>query len=821
MIAQARILQVLHLGCAVATALTALISFLVRCNHEIGGETRKAQSRHHAILRRLFTGALICCYVAEAIILVTDGDGSSALAQARQFHLGFLTLFWLVLGFREKDLSYEIRNSATTTAVLEAPIFTLSFLQLHNEPSQICQLVVQACRLTILVSIVIFNCWTARAGKKLNADYSPLLTNGDGRTEETSYGTAPLRVNAEAGDDSDSDSDDDYLDTTKQFRAKQLQAAGGWWAYFKGFTPLLPFLIPRNDRKVQICLLLNVALLMVVRAMNILIPRQLGLVTDKLIGGQGPPYRELVIWLLLDVLNGSSGIGLVQSLLKIPIEQFSYRQITNAAFSHVMSLSMDFHSERDSAEVLKAVEQGEALTSLLETAVLDVSPTLIDLLVAFTLLYWKFNSNLTLVLMMSTVSYMSLEVLTSTWNLDNRREYTKAEREETRVMYQAVQGWQTVTYFNMFSFERNRIANAVEDKLRKERKWTRYNAFISALMSLTMPATLFLLAFMVIHEISQGRKSPGDFVFLVQYWRSLIYPIKALSFKYRWLMSDMVGAERLLELFQTKPSIADREGATELETIKGVVEFKHVNFAYDPRKPTLKDISFTARPGETVALVGETGAGKSSITKLLLRFYDVTDGRIEVDGHDVRDVTLTSLRSAFGVVPQDPLLFNASIAENLRYAKPEATDAELEDACRAAAIHAKILSFPAGYATKVGENGVKLSGGEVQRLAIARVFLRDPRILILDEATSAVDTNTECEIQNALAKLRAGRTTFVIAHRLSTIVNADRIIVLHEGSIVESGSHQELIQRPDGRYQGLWSKQVAGVKTGDLISLES
>jgi ABC-type multidrug transport system fused ATPase/permease subunit len=244
----------------------------------------------------------------------------------------------------------------------------------------------------------------------------------------------------------------------------------------------------------------------------------------------------------------------------------------------------------------------------------------------------------------------------------------------------------------------------------------------------------------------------------------------------------------------------------------GRVTFHNVGFAYDPRLKTLKDVDISVDPGTTVALVGMTGSGKTTILRLLLRLYDVTAGRIEIDGQDIRDITLSSLRQTIGVVPQDPVLFNASILENLRYARPSATDDEIYDACRAAAIHEKILTFVSGYDTKVGEQGVKLSGGELQRIAIARVFLKQSPILLLDEATSAVDSNTESEIQLALDRLRAKRTTFVIAHRLSTIVGSDRILVLHEGQVVESGSHQELLKKENGRYQNLWQNQFGGDK---------
>jgi ABC-type multidrug transport system fused ATPase/permease subunit len=281
-----------------------------------------------------------------------------------------------------------------------------------------------------------------------------------------------------------------------------------------------------------------------------------------------------------------------------------------------------------------------------------------------------------------------------------------------------------------------------------------------------------------------------------------------LSSNYRWLIADLIDAERLLILFQTKPTVLDKEGVQLLEVTHGNVRFKGVHFAYDPRKPTLTDINIDAHTGETIAFVGETGAGKTSILKLLFRFYDVSAGSIEIDGQDIRDVTLSSLRDAIGVVPQDPVLFNATVMENLRYARLDATDEEIYDACKATAVHDKIMSFPDRYQSSVGEQGVKLSGGELQRVAIARVLLKNPPIVLLDEATSAVDSDTEVLIQAALKKLSTGRTTFVIAHRLSTIVSADKILVVHEGRIVERGTHHELLQL-GGKYLSLWSKQIS------------
>ncbi|OBR04201.1 ABC transporter [Colletotrichum higginsianum IMI 349063] len=607
-------------------------------------------------------------------------------------------------------------------------------------------------------------------------------------------------------DDDESDSDDDA--SIKRRRAKRLREKGGWWGYLKDFAIFIPFLVPKKNRKVQISIFLCLLCIAGKRALNILIPRQLGIITD-LIMEKKVPYGALATWLLLSLLSEEAGVGLVEALAKIPVKQFSYRQITNAAFSHVMSLPMEFHSERDSAEVMKAIEQGEALGNLLETAIIDILPTIVDMVIALWFLNWKFNAYVSLAMFMASAAFITLEVFTSSLNITNRRASSKAEREEARIMHQAVQGWQTVSYFNMFGFEKRRFGQAVNTRLAASTKFSVGDAFIQALLEMMIPSTFFALASLVFYEISHGRASAGDFVLLLSYWEYLIWPLKQLSHNCRYLMTDLVDAERLLDLLQTKSTIVEKENAMDLRTIEGHVSFENVGFSYDGRRPTLQNLSISALPGETIALIGETGAGKSSIMKLLLRFYDVTSGRITIDGHDLRDVTMSSLREALGVVPQDPLLFNASVIQNLRYARPLATDEEVFDACRAAAVHDTILRFADGYESKVGEQGVKLSGGEIQRLAIARVFLKKPPILILDEATSAVDTKTEASIQHALDALKRGRTTFVIAHRLSTVVHANKIIVIHGGRVAESGTHEELLAR-GGIYKDLWTRQIGG-----------
>ncbi|KAL9115267.1 MAG: hypothetical protein Q9227_001061 [Pyrenula ochraceoflavens] len=766
--------RALHYGCALAaTILITIFSFV----HFFQAKRRKF---HLQRCRRFYAaciGSIILSYVLEGT--VTAKQNHFLQAQAHLIHTIILTVLCL------------------------------------RHPVPALQLACQAARISVLLILFAQTSYTLLCGVQSSAaENEPILgiENGHPRDIETNYGTESSTSDDDSDEGSldelfDSDDEDDGLKSSKRLKEK-----GGWIAYLKDFSTLFPFLVPRNDPKVQCCYVITVLCLIAHRALNVLVPLQLGRVTDDLSKGQ-TPYRSLAIWLVFNLLSGGSGLGFIQELAEIPIKQFSFRQISNAAFAHVMSLGMDFHSERDSAEVMRAIEQGGALNTILEAAVTEIIPTFVDLAIAVFLLNSKFNGYVSLAMVVASVVYLFTEVKTSHWNTENRRKYTKAHRDEAKAMHQAVQGWQTVYYFNMFSYERHRFAAAIEKLLRTSRTWHQRRAYIDAFLELFVPLTFAGLSCLVFLEISRGHASTGDFVFLIQYWERLVWPLTYLSKQYRWLVSDLIDAERLLDLFQTKPTIVNKETAKDLIPVTGHVSFDHASFSYDSRKPVLSDIDFTASPGQTIALIGETGAGKSTIIKLLLRFYDATSGSIKIDNHDLRDITLSSLRNALGLVPQDPLLFNASIRDNLRYARLSASDADIESACQAAAIHSKILSFPDGYNTKVGENGVKLSGGEIQRLAIARVFLKDPPILILDEATSAVDTVTESEIQSVLLRLRNTRTTFVIAHRLSTVVGADRILVMHEGRIVESGTHQDLL-RQGGRYKNLWTKQVEGVVAG-------
>lgn len=820
--------KALHYGCALSLFALLSVSACFRRRGRAKAETyRPAPVRHHSTPVSLLLLAIITTYLVEVIIAGFE-DNSLSNGTSGALHLILSFIAWTSVWIASIHSRGLLWGASTITFLFEIPLLVLVTLNGFATPWMVASFCAQAARLSAILLLVLVDISRQLATRRQPdaEDESQPFLRAQPETAENGYGSVPFHDDTDTevasqdtagscGDDSDDEDDEDDAASAKRRRAKRLQEAGGWIGYLKEFSIFIPYIIPKKDRKVQFSIFLCFACLAASRALHILIPVQLGVVTNLVLDKQSP-YGALLVWLVLVLINDDAGLGLVEQVAKIPVKQYSYRQLTNAAFNHVMSLSMEFHSERDSAEVMKAIEQGESLANLLETAIIDILPTVLDLFLAVWMLYTKFNVYVALTMLIATGAFMSLEVYTSSVNIENRRVSRKAEREEARALHQAVQGWQTVSYFNMFSFERRRFGRAVDSQLAASRTYAVRDALVQALLELTVPITFFTVSSLILHEIFNGRATPGDFVFFIQYWEGLIWPMKFLSHNYRFLMNDLVDAERLLSLLQTKSTIAEKEDATELRDVKGNVAFENVSFSYDPRRPTLRGLSVSAAPGQTIALVGETGAGKSSTMKLLLRFYDVTAGRIAIDGHDIRDVTLSSLRDALGVVPQDPLLFNATVMENLRYARPTATDAEVFDACRAAAIHERILSFADGYDSRVGEQGVKLSGGEIQRLAIARVFLKDPPIIILDEATSAVDTMTEASIQQALDKLRNGRTTFVIAHRLSTVVNADEIVVLHNGEVAERGTHAELLVM-GGRYNDLWTRQVGGATVEKML----
>lgn len=561
--------------------------------------------------------------------------------------------------------------------------------------------------------------------------------------------------------------------------------------------------------------------LLAMNAINVLIPRQLGIIIDSLSHTNSRnPWTEVLIFAGLKLVASEAGLSLLRQWLWIPVEFYSFDAMSTAAYSHVLNLSSDFHDTKSSSDIMMAIQSGQSISNILESICFRALPMLIDMTVAFIYLsvtfgpYEGFITIATAAVFLYIATHMIARLKTA------RRGEVSAWFKEHYVRQAGIQGWSTVTCFNQVEHEEARYSEAVKDRVTKSQKVFFGYVVAYAFQFLVLLSGLLAGAFLAVYQVTHKQATPGQFIMLLTYWAQLVAPLTFFAGLGKSISRDLIHAEQLLEIMQTKPTIRNKEGAPPLHFTAGRVQFDQVSFSYDKKKEILKGIDFEATPGMTVAFVGATGAGKSTILKLLDRFYDVTKGSIKIDGQDIRDVDLFSLRAQIGIVPQSPILFDDTIMNNVRYARLTATDEEVYEACKAASIHEQIMGFTDGYQTRVGERGVKLSGGELQRVAIARAILKQPAIVLLDEATSAVDTETEQKIQEALRVLCEGRTTFIVAHRLSTIMNADRIIVVRGGEIVEEGSHEELISLKNGKYAELWSKQIF-VKPKDKAATET
>ncbi|RDW94696.1 putative heavy metal tolerance protein [Coleophoma crateriformis] len=584
-----------------------------------------------------------------------------------------------------------------------------------------------------------------------------------------------------------------------------------WWEYLKGYSLFFPYLWPSKSLKLKLIVLVCFLLVVAQRAINILVPMQTGNVTNDLAGkngAHGMPWLSISLLIVYKLLQGPSGfLGSARAALWIPISQYSYNSLTTASFEHVHSLSLDFHLGKRTGEVLSALSKGNAINNFLEQITFQVLPMLFDLGVAIGYFAIKFDAYYALVVSIIAFWYLYLTIRMAQWRAQQRREMVNADREEEAVKNDSIMSYETVKYFNAEPYEFQRYREAVKVYQKAEYKVLLSLNIMNITQNMVFMFGLLATSFIAAYQVTTGKREVGDFVTLLVYMAQLQGPLNFFGTFYRSIQSALISGERLLELFKEQPTVVDDPDAVAVPTCEGQIRFQNVKFSYDQRKPALENLSFTCRPGTTTALVGESGGGKSTVFRLLFRFYNTHDGSIQLDGNDIKGITIDSLRRHIGVVPQDTILFNETLMYNLRYANQDATDEDIYAACRAASIHDKIMAFPDGYDTKVGERGLRLSGGEKQRVAIARTIIKNPRIIMLDEATAALDSETEEHIQEALSTLSEGRTMLVIAHRLSTITKADQILVLHAGAVAESGTHEELLAKK-GRYANMWKKQI-------------
>ncbi|KAL2259861.1 hypothetical protein VTK26DRAFT_6311 [Humicola hyalothermophila] len=594
-----------------------------------------------------------------------------------------------------------------------------------------------------------------------------------------------------------------------------------WLEYCRGYSVFFPYLWPSKSARLQIVVLVCFVLAILERIVNILVPTQLGVVTDVFKTKQGDAVWvwELGLFILYKLLQGPSGLlGSLRSILWVPVSQHTYRALITAAFEHVHSLSLDFHLGKRTGEVLSALNKGASINQFLEQVTFQVVPMLADLLVAIIYLHSRFGALYALFVSIITFYYLHLTMRMAATRADQRRDMVNADREEEAVKNDSIMSYETVKYYNAERREFGRYGDAVKKFQGAESKVTYGINYMNMCQSAVFMCGLLVALLTCGYQVSRGDRSVGDFVLLVTYLTQLQGPLNLFSTFYRTVQSAMISGERLLELFKIQPSVVDKPGVKSLLKCSGHIKWNGVSFAYNNRGLVLNNVSFECKPGTTTAFVGESGGGKSTILRLMFRYYDY-QGSIEIDGNDVKGLTIDSVRRFIGVVPQDPTLFNETLMYNLKYARPNATDKEVYDACRAAAIHDRIMGFPDGYNTMVGERGVRLSGGEKQRVALARTILKGPKIIMLDEATSALDGETEQRIQDELisGKLGQGRTRLIIAHRLSTITHADQIIVLHDGFVVERGTHPELLALK-GRYASMWQKHCRAERAAEQVS---
>jgi ABC-type transport system involved in Fe-S cluster assembly fused permease/ATPase subunit len=593
---------------------------------------------------------------------------------------------------------------------------------------------------------------------------------------------------------------------------------------------ILPYVWPKERPDLKRTVAISLILMLFAKLVTVSMPFTYKWATDGLVAATGAQQATApaLSWIIgapivATLLYGITRIAIVilsqsREGLFAPVAMHAVRRISLNAFEHMHRLSLRFHLERKTGGLTRVLERGRSgIENITRMTLMTFVPTVVEFALVLVIFAVEFDWRYVAVVTGMITLYLSFTIFATEWRMRIRRAMNESDRDANTKAIDSLLNYETVKYFGAEEREAKRYDASLETYERAS-----VRTYISLALLNTGQAAIFTVALtlcmvMSARDVMAGVNTLGQFIMVNALMLQLFIPLNFMGMVYREIKQGMTDIEIMMDVLEQPPEIFDRPGARDLEVTGGAVRFENVRFHYDVDRPILEGLTFEVPAGKMVAIVGPSGAGKSTISRILLRFYDVAGGRVTIDGQDIRDVTQKSLRHAIGVVPQDTVLFNDTIRYNLLYGRPDASEADVEAAARLAQIDGFIKTLPQGYETMVGERGLKLSGGEKQRVAIARTILKAPPILMLDEATSALDSHTEKEIQDALDKVSKNRTTLVIAHRLSTIVTADSIIVLDKGQLVEQGTHAELMEQ-GGLYASLWNRQRQAERAREALA---
>jgi ATP-binding cassette subfamily B protein len=582
---------------------------------------------------------------------------------------------------------------------------------------------------------------------------------------------------------------------------------------------LWPFIWPGDRADLKMRVAWSVLLLLIAKVATLAVPFTFKWAIDALSGTGSAPVEpsNWTLWLIASPLLMTLGYGGLRVLMAIltqwrdgifaRVAMHAVRKLAYITFVHMHELSLRFHLERKTGGLTRVLERGRSgIEVIVRMVILQLIPTVVEVALLAGVLLWQFDWRYVAAVLTTVVVFMYFTYIATEWRIEIRRKMNDSDTEANTKAIDSLLNYETVKYFSAEQREATRYDHSMERFEKASVKTYTSLAVLNTGQAVIFTAGLTATMLMCISGIRNGTHTVGDFVMINAMMIQLYQPLNFMGMVYREIKQAIIDIEKMFEVLSRNPEVKDIEGAVPLVVSAGSVRFDDVRFAYDAERPILKGLSFEVPAGKTVAIVGPSGAGKSTISRLLFRLYDVSGGKILIDGQDIRNVTQASLRASIGMVPQDTVLFNDTIRYNIRYGRWDASDVEVEEAAQLAQIDSFIKMSPKGYETQVGERGLKLSGGEKQRVAIARTVLKAPPILVLDEATSALDSHTEHEIQESLERVSRGRTSLVIAHRLSTIVGADEIIVLDQGRIAERGTHARLLAS-SGLYASMWNRQ--------------